>query len=133
MSKPTITKADRDAATEIGLNALRWTPKQAEATLAGYGDQYPLVQAFAAHREAAEQRGREAERAEVVAEIRADNLTCDCFAREPGECACGGWDEYKTKPLPVIADAIEARQHRSERMQAAIHNLNPATIAKEAE
>ena len=51
-----------------------------------------LAQAFAAHRIAAEQRGREAERAEVVASIRA--TMCDCSGK-------------------FIADAIEARSNET--------------------
>lgn len=58
------------------------------------------ARAFAAHREAAEQRGREAERAEIVTWLRAD------FAFRVSQ----GRDYYLG--LDDIADAIEERQHR---------------------
>lgn len=45
--------------------------------------------------------------AEVVAWLRDENGQCDCFARSEGECACGAWDDYKTKPLLDIATALE--------------------------
>ena len=33
---------------------------------------------------------------------------CDCFAREPGECACGAWDDYKRVAMPnLIAEFDE--------------------------
>lgn len=93
-----IEQCDRDAAK-------RW----------GTGPVYNmghLAEAFAAHREAAEQRGREQERAAVVAWLRADNSLCDCFARSEDECVCGAWDNYKTRPLLQIAADIESGQHR---------------------
>lgn len=36
---------------------------------------------------------------------------CDCHARSEMECGCGAWDDYKTKPLLEIADAIERGEH----------------------
>ena len=51
------------------------------------------------------------EREAIVAWLRADNSRCDCFARSEGECACGGWDGYKSRPLIQIADDIEAGAH----------------------
>lgn len=45
--------------------------------------------------------------AEVVAWLRTENGQCDCFARSEGECACGAWDDHKTKPLLEIATALE--------------------------
>ena len=55
---------------------------------------------------------REDERAKIVAWLRADNSTCDCFARSEGECACGGWDDYKTRPILDVARDIEAQKYR---------------------
>jgi hypothetical protein len=54
---------------------------------------------------------REEERATVVAWLRSDNSLCDCFAREEGECACGAWDDNKSRPLLQIAADIEAGEH----------------------
>ena len=51
---------------------------------------------------------------EIVAWLRAENGTCDCFARSEGECACGAWDDYKRVALVEIIDAIEQGQYRSE-------------------
>lgn len=52
----------------------------------------------------------EQERAAVVAWLRADNSKCDCRIAE-GECTCGGWDGYKSRPLHQVADDIEAGAH----------------------
>ena len=49
-----------------------------------------------------------AERAKIVAWLRAENGRCDCFAHEESECACGGWNDYKQWPLNHTADLIEA-------------------------
>lgn len=46
---------------------------------------------------------------EIVKHLIDDNGTCDCAAREESECACGGWDDYKRKPLLDVADEIERR------------------------
>jgi hypothetical protein len=54
---------------------------------------------------------RQAERAAIVAWLRQDNGQCDCHAREATECACGAWDDYKTRPLLDIATAIETGEH----------------------
>lgn len=62
---------------------------------------------FAAHREAA----AKAERDRIVAWLRCDNSLCDCFAHGEGECACGGWSDYKTRPLLDIANDIESGEH----------------------
>lgn len=43
-------QSDRVAAAELGLASLQWTERQAETTLRGNGDQYPIVQAFARYR-----------------------------------------------------------------------------------
>lgn len=53
----------------------------------------------------------------IVEFVRAEAQTCDCFAREEGECACGAWDsepgERSNKRAYVedIADAIEKRNN----------------------
>lgn len=56
----------------------------------------------------------DAARGDVVARIvewlRQENGRCDCFAKSETECGCGAWDDWKTKPLPQIADQIEARE-----------------------
>ena len=56
-------------------------------------------------------KGREAERAKIVAWLRGDNSRCDCAAFEEYECACGGWNDYKSRPLLDTANAIEAGEH----------------------
>ena len=67
--------------------------------------------------QAAYERGRADERADVVAEVRSEAQLCDCFAREAGECACGAWDRepgqrtYKRAYIEDIADAIARREH----------------------
>ncbi len=45
--------------------------------------------------------------ARVVEWLREENGLCDCHARCETECGCGAWDDWKTKPLLQIADAIE--------------------------
>jgi hypothetical protein len=45
----TATQADRIAAAALGEKYANWTPRQVEVTLAGEGDEYPFVQAFARH------------------------------------------------------------------------------------
>lgn len=45
--------------------------------------------------------------AQVVEWLRRENGLCDCHARCETECGCGAWDDWKTKPLLQIADAIE--------------------------
>ncbi len=45
--------------------------------------------------------------ARVVEWLRRENGLCDCHARCETECGCGAWDDWKTKPLLQIADAIE--------------------------
>jgi len=45
--------------------------------------------------------------ARVVEWLRKENGLCDCHARCETECGCGAWDDWKTKPLLQIADAIE--------------------------
>jgi len=64
----------------------------------------PLAEAFAAHRIAAEQRGREAERAEVVAWIRSADCVPD--ADNGSDAAVQALRDL------YIADAIEAGQHK---------------------
>ena len=49
--------------------------------------------------------------AAIVAWLRSDNGLCDCAARSAGECGCGAWDDYKTRPLLGIADDIERGDH----------------------
>lgn len=49
----------------------------------------------------------------VVEWLREENGLCDCHARSEDECGCGAWQDYKTKPLLDIADAIERGEHRS--------------------
>lgn len=75
--------------------------------LKGGLDDHPIMQAIQAF---GDQRAAE-ERAKVVEWLRAENSMCDCFARSESECACGAWDDYKTKPLCNIADAIERGEH----------------------
>lgn len=54
-----------------------------------------------------------AERARIVAALRADAQMCDCHAYEASECACGAWDSdvgqrsYKRAYVEDIADAID--------------------------
>lgn len=43
-------QSDREAAAELGVTSLQWTEGQAMTTLAGNGDKYPIVQAFARYR-----------------------------------------------------------------------------------
>jgi len=50
---------------------------------------------------------REDRVAQVVEWLRKENGLCDCHARCETECGCGAWDDWKTKPLLEIADAIE--------------------------
>lgn len=45
--------------------------------------------------------------ARVVEWLRKENGLCDCHARCETECGCGAWDDWKTKPLLEIADAID--------------------------
>lgn len=45
--------------------------------------------------------------AQVVEWLRKENGLCDCHARCETECGCGAWDDWKTKPLLEIAEAIE--------------------------
>ena len=76
-----------------------------------------LAEAFARHRIAAENAAqqeitaldatREDRVAQVVEWLRKENGLCDCHARCETECGCGAWDDWKTKPLLEIADAIE--------------------------
>ena len=54
------------------------------------------------------------ERAAIVAWLRGQDSVCDCFAREEGECACGGWDGYKRTYPSTLADAIERGDHKGE-------------------
>ena len=49
--------------------------------------------------------------AKVVAWLRKENGLCDCHARCETECGCGAWDDWKTKPLLEIADALERGEH----------------------
>lgn len=51
------------------------------------------------------------ERAAIVAWLRKDNGQCDCHARAATECACGAWDDYKTRSLLDIASDIERGDH----------------------
>ena len=44
----------------------------------------------------------------IVAALLTENGCCDCFAKEEGECACGGWDDYKTWPLERVADWLSS-------------------------
>lgn len=90
----TIKQTDRDAADH-------W---RARLPSIDVDDYYALIQAFARHCEQAEAETV----AGIVAWLRAENGRCDCFAKEEGECACGGWDDYKTWPLERTADAIKA-------------------------
>lgn len=62
-----------------------------------------LTQAFAAH--------RLQERDRVVAWLRKENALCDCHAWSENECACGAWQDYKTKPLLDLADALASGAH----------------------
>lgn len=43
---------------------------------------------------------------EIIQHLIEDNGSCDCFAISVAECACGGWDDYKRKPLLDVADEI---------------------------
>lgn len=43
---------------------------------------------------------------EIIQHLIEDNGSCDCFAHSVAECACGGWDDYKRKPLLDVADEI---------------------------
>ena len=54
---------------------------------------------------------REAERAAIVASLRADAERCDCAARSDNECTCGAWDGFKRVYVTDIADAIERGDH----------------------
>jgi hypothetical protein len=51
------------------------------------------------------------ERAAIVAWLRDDAATCDCFARSEGECACGAWSDYKRVLETDIADRLECGEH----------------------
>ena len=72
------------------------------------------LEIIAAHREAAFEAGREAERCAILEWLREEARLCDCFAREAGECACGAWDDYKTMPVERLADATENKEHRND-------------------
>jgi len=63
-----VTQADRMMAAHIGKNFAQWTERQIEITLAGEGDEYPMVQSVARHR---------------IAEREA----CAMVAERIGECA----------------------------------------------
>ena len=58
-----------------------------------------------------------AERAKVVAWLRNEAQTCDCFAYDESECACGAWDSepgersYKRANIEDLADKLEALAH----------------------
>lgn len=60
----------------------------------------------------------EAERAkwdgQVADWLRGEATTCDCFAREPNECACGAWDDAKRVDPLQLADAIRSGAYRQE-------------------
>jgi hypothetical protein len=84
----------------------------AQAVLAG-----PKPTTTAAFLEA----GGDAERARLVAWLRAEAQLCDCFARSSGECACGAWDaepgerSYKRVSVEDLADAIERGEYWKDR------------------
>lgn len=60
LPQPTVTQEDRDAAAVYGIAVQILTRQEAGKMLNGGNDDCTLVQAFARHREAAEQRVRAA-------------------------------------------------------------------------
>ena len=66
-----------------------------------------MCEDFAQAAIAALDAAREDRVAQVVEWLRKENGLCDCHARCETECGCGAWDDWKTKPLLEIADAIE--------------------------
>lgn len=56
--------------------------------------------------EADRKEAREEVVREIIQHLIEDNGRCDCFAHSVAECACGGWDDYKRKPLLDVADEI---------------------------
>jgi hypothetical protein len=69
----TVTDADREAAAEYGRAVGIFTRLEARNVRNGGNDDCTIVQAFARHREAAEQRGR-LEGAEIMREAAAERL-----------------------------------------------------------
>ena len=56
--------------------------------------------------DAAYERGRREERADIIKRVTDDAGRCDCFAYEDSECACGAWDDYKTVPMYRVIEII---------------------------
>ncbi len=52
------------------------------------------------------ERGRREAVRDVLKFIIDDSKTCDCFAYEEGECACGAWSDWKSVPLTPLIDRI---------------------------
>ena len=96
-----VTQTDRDAAAAY-MQLVRSTRWSVDGILSGGCDTTSVVQAFAAHRIAAEaaQRERDAQL------IEADAKLCDCSAHSEGECACGAWCESKTITSARAAEII---------------------------
>lgn len=71
-----VEQCDRDVANAIAVSLMGDFAKRqySPSILSGAHDNFAHVQIVAAHREAAEQRGREAERAEIVAWLEAQEL-----------------------------------------------------------
>ncbi len=95
-----VTQADREAAASIAVLV-----EMRELIREGRADHH--AEPFARHRIAAENAARGDQVARVVEWLRKENGLCDCHARCETECGCGAWDDWKTKPLLEIADAIE--------------------------
>lgn len=51
------------------------------------------------------------ERSRLVRWLTKESETCDCFAREEGECVCGAWGGYKQVPISAIIAAIKSGVH----------------------
>ena len=97
-----VTQADRELLIEL----ISFDSETIDAILAGNAFTWEVEQ-IARHRIAALEEARGDQVARVVEWLRKENGLCDCHARCETECGCGAWDDWKTKPLLEIADAIE--------------------------
>ena len=102
-----VTQADRDAAASYWKSHGIGDQTIYVAYRSGIKDNTSLVQAFMAHRIAAEAAQRELD-AQL---IEADAKLCDCSAHSEGECACGAWCESKSITSARAAEIIREQSH----------------------
>ncbi len=100
-----VTQADREAA--IKIFAMIFGNGHSATYALARSDRHFLFDELARHRIAALEEARGDQVARVVEWLRKENGLCDCHAHSETECGCGAWDDWKTKPLLEIADAIE--------------------------